>query len=184
MKVKKTNPESHNLNPNEVWTKYEKMIKKIAHRLSKKYEKPYDEVLSEGILEVFSKLKNWNPKRATLCTFIYLEAQGAMLTYCIKPYKEVPIGVYLVDEDENKNHPFLRKKYNPNTWIKKLIAELSEEARVLVNTIIESPEELYHAVKPSRPVRSKTALKNYLIDVMDWDSHKFERIFTEVAKCL
>jgi len=179
MKSKKRKYKLRKLNPEEVWNQYEKMITGIALKLSYHYSKPFDEVLSEGIFSVFKKLSNWNPKRSKLCTYVNLCAKGAMLTYCIKPQREIPMDTY----ETGKRNPFIQKETKPS-WFQTFFNELTEETKHLIKIVFESPEELYEGIRPNRPKTSQTKLKNYMIDVLDWTSKDVSKAFKEVSKCL
>jgi len=169
------------INHEKIWIDYGKMIMKIAHNMNEKYNKPFDELLSEGVLGVLTKLPKFDPDRgASMCTYIYRCAYFKMLDYCIKPQREIPTEVYTSDEDKN---PFIQKETKPN-WLQSFLSELTEEAQHLIKIVFESPEELYHAIKPTRPIRSKNALRDYMIDVHDWKSNDVDQVFKEVAQCL
>jgi len=164
----------------EVWDKYGKMIMKVAHRLGKKFDMPYDELLSEGVLRVFKKLSRWDESRSSLCTYVYRLAYFGMLDYCIKPLREIPMDAYNPDEDTN---PFIQKVTEPN-WFQNFFSELTEETKQMVRIIFEAPEELYEAIKPNTPKTSQKALRNYMVDVIHWSFEDVDRAFKEVAECL
>ncbi len=179
MKIRKLWRKTRELNHEEIWNKYGNMIMKIAHKLSNRYSKPFDELLSEGVLGVFKKLPSWDPDRSSLCTYIYRCANFKMLDYCIKPQREIPMDTYHPGED----NPFIKKDTQPS-WIQSLLNELTEEAQHLIKVIFEAPEELYEAIRPSRPKTSQKKLRAYMIDVLDWTSEDVKRAFKEVSQCL
>jgi len=183
MKVRKRRP-----NPESVWAAYGKMIMKIAHGLSEKYKKPYDELLSEGVLRVFKNLPKWNPERAALCTYVHQCATYGMLDHCIKPMREIPMGHFsdnphTIQEGKKPINPFVKKATEPN-WFQTFLNELTEETHALVKVIFEAPEELCEAIKPSQPKTSQRKLRQYMIDVLDWTTTEVDRAFQEVAQCL
>ena len=174
MKIKTTSKKLCQLSHEEIWTKYGKMIMKIAHKLSKRYEEPFDDLLAEGTLHVLKKLYKWNPKQSALGTFIYNYAYYGMMEYNIicKRRREIPTDIYDPEKETKPN------------WLKKFMGEISEESHTLIKILFESPEELYHTIRPTSPIRSKKALKDYMIDVMDWSSKDFNTAASEIRQCL
>jgi len=166
-------------NSEEIWEQYKKMIVKIGQNLSKKYKVPFDELLSEGVYELLRELPKYNSEKASLCTYVYRSVYFSMLTYCIKPYKEIPTDLY---NNEEKN-PFIQKEAK-TSWIKNFLNELFEEERHLIKIILEAPEELFNIIRPSAPVHSMEALKRYMIDVYDWTTEDFNVICNEIQACL
>lgn len=69
----------------------------------------------------------------------------------------------------------------PNNWLENLYMELGEEAKALVKTAVEAPEELLSILAPKRPTASRKALKAYMIDVLDWSPSKVERVSEEIS---
>lgn len=73
-------------------------------------------------------------------------------------------------------------------WLDNLLRELSEEGRVLVQTIVEAPEEIAHEFMPHRgrpsTKRQMMAVRSYLVDRLDWDWRTFHRAYREVEACL
>ena len=180
MRIKVAENKDLQLSPEKIWSEYGKMIMKIAHGLSKKYNKPYDELLSEGMFGVLKKLPRWEPKRASLCTYIYRCSYFKMLDLCIKPLREIPMDVYNPVEAKN---PFIQKEDKPNLF-QKFLDELSEETRHLIKIIFEAPEELFEAIRPNKPKTSQKTLRNFMVDVMDWTTPDVNRAFAEVIECL
>jgi len=196
MKIKK---KKHNVSPLDheaIWNQYGKMIMGIAHKLSKCYYKPFDELLSEGVMAVFKKLPKWDSSRSSLCTYINQKATFGMLDYCIKPLREIPMDVHRPETDHHHplrefainthaciDNPFVRKTTKPN-WFKKFLNELTEESQKLINILFEAPEELYEGIRPNRPKTSQRKLRAYMIDVLDWTTEDVNKAFKEIIKCL
>ena len=163
-----------------VWNDYHKMIMGIAHKISKQFFKPYDELLSEGIFRVFEKLPKFDPKRSSLCTYVNRCATFGMLDYCIKPPKEIPHDSHNAWGEPNKVFDIETKP----SWVKGFLAEVSEETRHLIRVFFEAPEELYEAVRPNQPKTAQKALRTYMIDALDWSQDKVEQAFREISHCL
>jgi len=160
--------------PDRIYRRYNKMIMKIAHTMSKKFNKPFDELYAEAMYHVLTRIQEWNPKRGGLCTHVYNCAYFHTWNYC-KPEREIP--------HESDNPTFVEQETKPN-WFKNFLNELSEETQQLVKIIFEAPEELYETVKPNCPKLSKKAIRNYMIDAMDWDEIRIEKSFAEIRQCL
>lgn len=178
---------SHNWNHEEIWNEYGKMIMQIAHKFKKNYNHTFDELVSEGITHVLEKLHKWNPSKGALSTYIRTTAYYAMLELCyhdtrmkLKNQLQIPTDIH----NDKKTRGYLEKEYKPNNWFQNLLSELSEEAKTLVKIVIEAPEELYEVIGITRPVRSKQALKRYMIDVHDWTTREVKETFKEVKSCL
>lgn len=169
-------------NRNTFWDLYGNMIMKMAHSLSKKYGRDFDELLSEGAWGAWSLLKDWNPKRAGKTTWVYRTAYHRMVNLCIKKRREIPVDMQASDDDEQAK-PILNAEAR-SCFIESFLSELSEEARVFVRTLVEAPEELRDVVKHSRPVSSMRALEAYMIDMLDWTRKDVERVCSEVQACL
>jgi DNA-directed RNA polymerase specialized sigma24 family protein len=183
MKINRCEP-TLKWNLEELWSDHEKMIYKVAHEMKARFTHiPFDELVSEGVFVVLKKLGKWDASRASLTTYVYRCAYLAMLDYGMsvakKASREIPAPTHSPDED----NPFIQKEAKSN-WFKKFFEEVSEETKTLLRAVVEAPEELLQIVSPSRPIKSKEALKRYMMDVLDWTNVDVELAFAEVQSCL
>lgn len=172
-------------NWDDVWAKYEKMIKKIAYNMHLRYPRfSFEELLAEGIWGAWSHLQpwhsqQWDPSRSKLSTWIYRTAYHRMKNMCMKRQVEFPCSSCSEEEVDR-----MAEAEQPFSFIEELKKDLSQEASHLVRIILEAPEELAEVVAPRRPKKSEAAVKAYLIDVLDWTRHEVERAWEEVRVCL
>lgn len=167
------------LSTEEVIKKYQKMVYKIAHSLSRQHGEDFDELVSEGYFAIIKAYPQYNPKKAKLSTWLYTCIWNAMKTYCINPkvHRHVPVDF----EDPESGFSELPCK---ESWLSRVFREIGEEARAMIEIALEAPEELADEIRTSAPVSSGKALRAYMIDVMDWTPKKVEKIWREIQTCL
>lgn len=161
-----------------VWAQYEPMIRKIAGRMAKRYPNiPYDDLVAEGIWGAWSQMGDYDSTRCCLCTWVYRTAYHKMLDLCLHRVKRSR-SVTLYGDKEEITAPA------KTSFVEKLRAELSEEGRLLLDVVLQAPEELHDALTVRRKVTGRRKLVNYMIDVHDWKPAQVERVFEEIRTAL
>lgn len=167
----------------DVAKKYGAVINKNAMQLSRRYHIDFEELHAEGIWGAWSQLHNWDPKRGCLCTWIYRTSYHTILNYCLaqkkREQREIPLQTSSPACEDDIFDIQAR-----TSWINSLLLELGEEARMLVSVALEAPEELAEVLRARAPMSSANALREYMIDALDWDEEKVDRTWREVQACL
>lgn len=156
---------------------FQNMVYSIAHKmvLLHKNER-FDELVSEGFWGIVRYAPKYDPKKSGLSTWIYKCAWGQMKTFCIDPktHRHIPTDftspIFEVEAKES--------------WFPKLLRELNDDAKLLVMSAIEAPNELNSIVRERAPKASKEALLQYAVDTLGWDANRINLAWSEVAECL
>ena len=153
----------------EAWTQYEDMIYKVAHQAMNKYGSTgvsFDEIVSESWMFVMKKMKHYDPKKSAKSTWVWTCAYYGAKNYCVNRLRKkeysLCVNMSALDQHEEKWEPEAKR------WIDSLMEEIGEEARELVQTILEAPDELREVMSPTSPYKSNKAIESYMIDVLDW----------------
>lgn len=179
----KTKPKT--LPPEEkerLFKKYRGLICRLAYRFSVIYGRPYDELVDQAEFDLISYIcEHWankfNPKISTEGTWAYQMIYYGLMNQCTRKQKvDVPFSVY----DEDRSIDIV----DTEGWAKKLMAELGEEARFLVKTILHAPAEILDDMSPTTRYRARKAVKKHLRTTERWSQAKLNRIWAEVEACL
>ena len=166
-----------------MYLQYEKMIHNLAHRMRRKYSSlplEHDELVSEGWEAVLRKSGNYDPEKANPSTWVYTCAYYGMQNYCRSKFQRhghEPVSV-IMEEGREPEHRGAKH------WLNSLLEELSEEAELVVQTILEAPEELQDVISPTSPVRSLRAVESYMVDAVGWSFGRFQRVEREIVQTL
>lgn len=187
---------------------YQWVARDVASRLSKRFDRPYEELLDVAefalIIELYHRRKFQEQKGTKLSSWLWRVVYFYLLEVITRgkhprqddlsetPATEIPLTNYQSNkggevETNEESHEELEPVFRPH-WLDNLLQELSEEGRVLVRTIVEAPEEIAHEFMPHRgrpsTKRQMTAVRSYLVDRLDWDWRTFHRAYREVEACL
>lgn len=152
---------------------YRGLVYKIAFKISQKYNRPYHEMVEEGLgaltWELWGRSDHYDPEKAGRSHWYYQSIYWHLVCYCDKLKK---VGsMWNIDECE---HPPYK-----SSWVESLLQELGEEGKELVRIICEAPGELASEIAPRAPVRSRAAVRRYLSSE-NWGEQKIERVWHEV----
>jgi len=163
---------------------YNKLVYKVAIRLQKQYDYSHqidtDELVSEIWVSLMRKGWKHDPDKASLSTWIYQIAYFTLKSYFRDKFKKAKT-LQQSSLDEMEYEP---EASDPKGWIYTLLDELSEEAQTLVHVVIEAPEELSEVLSHTAPVKSRKALDSYMVDALDWNWRKLERVRSEITEQL
>jgi len=119
--------------------------------------------------------------------WIYFHLYTEMMTICTRRTKRhaTEFSVLTGSDEDAKLH--LADK-GPG-WLARLMSDLSDDARELVQVFISAPDEIANILKESRKVgkRRRKVLVEYLDQLTalpDWDEQRLTRAWQEVAACL
>lgn len=89
-------------------------------------------------------------------------------------------------QDGQESDAKMEEPTAPTSWYQSLLAEVSEEGAVLLQTIVEAPEEIIDELHTNRRTveARRETVRSYLIDVLDWDYAKLNRAWQEVEACV
>ncbi len=93
-----------------------------------------------------------------------------------KRHPSIPIAPIPIDDPEIC--PAIAKQ----SWLDNLMQSISDDAKIIVKTIIDGPSEIIEELTPKRKV--KTKLYKHLNKKASWDRPRFNHAWREVAECL
>jgi RNA polymerase sigma factor (sigma-70 family) len=164
--------------------KYERMVYGLAWRFAKAYGEDVDVLLQEAWLHVWERLADYDQnKGAQMITYIHMHAHSAMWDHCkrVAKYRHRHISDACLAESSSKPS---------GGYLRKLIDEVSEEAKDLLMTVIHAPEELLHEFAKNTNQkgilknrnRIKAAVTGYMTSALDWDEDDVDKKWEEIAK--
>jgi len=155
-----------------LFQRYHKLVYKIAKNISEKYNRPYHEMVAEGLgaltWEIWGRDGHFDEKKAGRSHWYYQSIYWHLVCYCDKLRKTTTFDI------DHCEHPAFKR-----SWIEGLLRELGDEGKELVRIICEAPGELAAELAPRAPVRSRAAVRRYLSSE-NWTDHKIERVWHEV----
>ena len=158
-------------------SQYERMVYYIAHNvLSAHPRENFDDLVSEGYLGIMLYVPNYDPEKADLSTWVYKSIWGRMKTYCTDPKSKRDIPTDFSD-------PIFEAEAEEN-WLLNFAQDLRDDARTLVQIVIDSPGELAEKIRPRAPGASAKALRYFASSVLGWTPGRINCAWKEIQDCL
>lgn len=178
------NPNSHPLQAQameETWLSYEKMIYQISHKIAAQFKFPFEDVLSFATLCFVKGFPKFNPERSSISTFLYMYV-SLQVRQCLR--KEIRNNKIQYSELEDYHFAELEA---PNPfWLVEFKDKLCEESKLVVDMLIDMPEELeafLQETKPKNKTQYKKALVKFLVD-NGWSKNLVMETFDEIKAFL
>lgn len=158
----------------EVWKGIENWVWRFAHLVADEGVLAED-LVAEAKVVVISSLGRWDATKASITTYAITQAKYAMMDMMVRErrwtYRNLPI-VEGVDAPVKTG------------WLERVLHEVGEEAKAVLQIIIDMPDDLTSLVTTRRPKSSRQNLKDYLVDVKDWPKDRVEKVFEEIHNAL
>lgn len=165
------------LESGELVERYQDMVYDLAHKMAAQHpNERFDELVAEGYWGLMEFVPKYDPRRASINTWVYKCIWGSMKTFCINPKTHRHIPTDMTDpvfEVEAKE-----------PWLPSLLRELNEDAKLLVIAALEAPGELAYIIRDRAPSSSRYALCNYMKNTLGWNDNQLNTAWMEVAECL
>ncbi len=174
-----------------IFQRNEHLVKTIATKFAHRYRLPYYEMEEEAFSALTSKITTswgtYNPRSGTEKIWAYSSIYWGLKTYIRKKMKRNEKFILFTDI-KDWIEPTAPQITNPNEkWIDKVFKiffEVSEEARTLVDIIINTPKEIFEETYSGKMFIARTAIKRYLENVLLWNRKKITKTWKEVQNCL
>jgi len=173
-------PNKTGMTNEEIWEKYHKLIYKICHKAVAKYPHlKFDAVLSSVANRVYMSLKQYDPTKSALSTFIYQRGCYSAIDEGIarKKRKEIPYSPIGTETDLS-----IFEKEEDTHFTNTLKRGLSPEALELIELLINPPKCLSECIDPIRKIATIKIVREYAIDVLDWTSTMWDTYFAEIKE--
>lgn len=161
----------------QLYLRYQPVVHSLAHKMSKKYRRPYDEVheigndtLKKMVCE--QEMHEFDRRKSQMITWLYTGIYWSMVVQCERRHARRCLPL-----DEKIDKPYV------DGWLDVFLRELSTEAQVLVRVCCEAPGELASLVSARAPVRSQNAIRKYFGEV-GWGEVMLEKAWKEVEVAL
>ena len=147
-------------------TDHEDLVANIARKFHESMQFDTDELISYGRSLILKNAAKWDPARGKFSTFLYWLLRSAFIDYIKKQRKEVFVEIY----EDTVEAP---ASYSPlPTLLQELLDNLSDDARIMVNVVIESPWTENWQNMAERLHKKMSGL--------GWDLPRFQAAFSEV----
>jgi len=143
----------------------------------------FDEMVAEANLIYMKAFLSHNPNKSQFSTWLRFALWKGLIDFrrFIREENRY-INIKHFEEIENF-HLYPASTYIP-FW--DLISELSDDAKTIVDLILEPPEIMQSAAlrKGNAPCNIKTALRTHLSYVLGWSANQIKNSFQEIAAVL
>jgi hypothetical protein len=171
------------MQPTEVermFLQYRPMARHIAGRFARRKDLPFEEMVDEAESGLGFRLAMYGDEYLTSpscseSSFCYRSIYW-MLQQSRRYEHHIPFSTVQEEVKEEWEH-------KPG-WLTTFLRGLGDEARELVNIVIQAPQEIAADVTTATRARGRHAIRNYLRDVMGWPEEKIDRAWAEVRSCL
>lgn len=158
----------------EIWKGIEKWVWRFAHSIADEGVLAED-LVAEAKVIVIGSLNKWDATKASITTFAITQAKYAMMDMMVRErrwaYRNLPI-IEGVDAPVKTG------------WLEGILHEVGEEAKAVLNIILDIPDELTSLVSTKRPKSSYKEIQDYLVDVKDWPMEQVRSAFKEIHNAL
>lgn len=157
----------------------EKMIYKISHSMSGRYHIPFEDVVAQARLIFMKEYRNFDPSKARFTTHLY---RG--LVWQLTDWLQVE---YFHRDHHELNEELAGMEDHPRSAVHDIEMLISEEARIIVNLVVQTPEHLHAMVRWNKAEGSKkiqSTIREYLRDELGWESCDVSRCFDEIRTAL
>lgn len=166
---------------------HSKMIHKMAWRYSND-QVEVDELMSEGYIIYRWCMTNWDTsKGAKFSSYLYNNLQARFSYHVFKTRRDSSGWQGWQDNNEKLLYPIdAESSIEHNTLFKSILQSLSADARFCVETIWNTPAELYEWVieEKTKPTITLKLLKRYLNKIVGWPYSHIGKVFNEIKTAI
>jgi DNA-directed RNA polymerase specialized sigma subunit len=160
---------------------YEKMMltaKGIARKVHFRTGVPFEDLIGEANLAYVQCLKNYDPEKGDFKAYFGASCFNGMVQFCQKEYS----GLMIPYDEEYAPH---QNPATEETFLSDLYDSLSAEAKEMVNTILECPEEMTKmAFKNAQKRITKGVLRGFFTEYRGWSHKVIAGCFAEIKGVL
>jgi len=161
----------------ETYKDMEKLVCKIAWRFAKTYNADFEEVQAETNLIFINAMKTYDKEKGALSTHLTHQITRRLQTYFKQQWKQqnqIPtINVDLV---------CIETPSSDFTLID-IIDEVGEDARTLIDLVLETPVDFMNAIRPNRR-NLRASMKRHSTKILGWTKRHYKETFEEVTNAL
>ena len=151
----------------------EKMLAKLAASHQATWGGDYNEWLAEANLAFVNAYRTWNPSHGRLTTWAWHNVRGHLLNLHRTKAAKAKRESLPADVGEES-------RFDLRAWL----FELGEDARYVVDMVLESPVDLIQIMRTRDKKRpSRSLLKRFLRD-LGWGHMKISKTFQEITEAL
>ena len=162
--------------------KYQKLICHLAWNFARRYSRPFEEVKEEAtyilILQLSKGRKFYDPSKASEITRVYQIIRYHLLDICTRS-RPIPIPFSCLEKKDERINWMAKQ-----SWMSKILQEVGEEGKDLIQTILHAPDEILQEMAPRTRARARKAIREWFIDVKDWKEEKLEKTWREVTTAI
>lgn len=153
---------------------YEKMIYNLAHRFNRTTGIELDELIALGNMKFVDCQKNYDPMLAAYSTYLTIQIKGMFLEMSRKR-NNYPIHI---PDVEIANKPIAEEML----FFKEILRELSDDAKVVIDIVFNTPRELVAMVLDLDQPRglNKSQISKFLRK-QGWPFCKIDETFKEIS---
>jgi hypothetical protein len=181
----------------KIYNQYLPMVYRMAGRFSRVYGMPFQDMVDEGQSILGRLAATWDsgkfpfdPAKANATSWVYRNLFWDLTTLCSRACKNRAIPFSSLErEDRPIDLP------SKSSWMDNLLREVGEDAKILLQTILDAPAEITEDVfgvlrgKDSTPYRSRRVdkawdvLQSYLVSC-GWEPNRIDAAWHEVEVSL
>lgn len=168
-----------NQTPNETYASIELLLHNITHKFSAQYQLPYNDLLSYVHSIYPTIVERYNPTKGTkFSTWVAFATRMSLITHTKKELRHM--GYEEINEE-------ICGSECQSTFLIDLLEDISDDARYIVNIILNEKRSLSRMMQRKNVKQSKRYLKvltMYLRDRMGWSSARIEDAISCITKSL
>lgn len=168
----------------ELYNRYLKMAYRLGHKVSGKYNASANEMCEEAVSLLAQICAEWPGKydatKSSSCTYIYQCIYHELLNYCTR-HKPRERRFSDIEKDDTKPLQISAKR----SRMEDLFQTLSEDARILVTTVLSAPADLIDNITPQarRQKKTRAAICRHMRE-QGWPPNRICLAWREVSECL
>jgi DNA-directed RNA polymerase specialized sigma24 family protein len=167
-----------------LYAQYLKMAYSLGHKIALAYNADANELCEEAASILAQIVAQWpgkyDPKKSSPCTWIYQGIYHELLNYCTR-HKPRERRFSDIEKDDTKPLQIGAKE----GWLDTLFLTLSDDAKILITTILAAPADLIEDISPQarRQKKVRAAICRYMRE-QGWAPSRVCLAWREVSECL
>lgn len=162
----------------KMFESYRRVAGNTALRFARKYGFPVAELEDEAMSIVGLVLAEWEGSGVEVRKpyfWLYHNLEWSLSTYCLKRMKA---------RQRARGSDKLDKSTARTGWLEGLMRDLGEDARALVETILQAPTEIAADLAPRTRRRGRAAIHRYMEEKQGWSPTRIATAWQEVEVAL
>lgn len=161
------------------YEKYSRVIEAIARKIHNSTGLPLQDLIAEGNFAYARCMKYYKVKQGNFKAYFGASVYKAMKNYADDRLKMQEVELADTNTTANDNP-------EKNTIFKMMLETLSEEAKEVIQTVLETPRELIDFAKQEigTTVVTMNVIRQYLFRKQNWKVHRIDSCFKEIRGVL